>query len=177
MTPLIDPRSDARTLIVMRHAQAVMPWGTSDFDRPLTATGREQAPAAGRWLVEQGVVPEMILCSAALRTRQTCTWVCDALGEKAPTASLDERLYNCAPSELLRAVNRTPETVRSLMVIAHYPGVQELVMRLAAPDSDYDAVMEASSGFSPASLAVLTFRGEWAALDGADARLVAFAEQ
>lgn len=174
MAQLIDPRSQDRTLIIMRHGQADMPWGTSDFDRRLTEHGEQQAHDAARWLLEQGAVPEMIVCSAALRTRQTCTWVMDALGEKAPTASLDERLYNAAPSALISAINRTPDTVRSLMLIAHYPGVQEAALRLAARDSEYDAVMDASAGFSEASLAVLRVPGEWAALDGADARLVAF---
>ena len=78
-----SPTSLPKTLVIMRHAEADMPWGTGDFDRPLTRRGREQAPAAGRWLLEHGAVPEMILCSAALRTRQTCTWVADALGDEA----------------------------------------------------------------------------------------------
>ena len=170
-----SPTSLPKTLVIMRHAEADMPWGTGDFDRPLTRRGREQAPAAGRWLLEHGAVPEMILCSAALRTRQTCTWVADALGDEAPTASLDERLYNCSPATLLAAVNRVPETVDSLLVIAHYPAVQEVAERLTSRDSDYDAVMDASAGFPPSALAVFSFDAAWAALDGADARLTAFA--
>lgn len=160
-----------KTLVIMRHAEADAPWGTSDFDRPLTRRGQEQAPRAGRWLAEHGAVPEMIACSAALRTRQTCTWVCDALGEKAPTANLDERLYNCPPGTLLETIQRTPETVNSLLVIAHYPAVQEVTERLISRDSDYEAVMDASAGFPPSSLAVFTLQGDWVALEGPDAVL------
>ncbi|MCP3425344.1 histidine phosphatase family protein [Rothia sp. AR01] len=174
MSLLIDPRSQDRTLVIMRHAEADAPWGTSDFDRPLTERGHAQAPRAGHWLASVGATPEMIVCSAALRTRQTCTWVCDALGEKAPTASLEERLYNAPPRELMRAIARVPESVRSLLLIAHYPAVQEVAMRLASRDSDYDAVMDASSGFPPGGLAVLTTATPWAALDQADAVLRAF---
>ncbi|WP_129656654.1 SixA phosphatase family protein [Rothia halotolerans] len=174
MSPLIDPRSQDKTLVIMRHAEADAPWGVSDFDRPLTERGHAQAPDAGRRLLEIGAAPEMIVCSAALRTRQTCTWVCDALGEKAPTASLEERLYNAPPRELMRAIARVPETVRALMVIAHYPAVQEVSMRLASRDSDYDAVMDASSGFPAGGFAVLTTDRPWAALDQADAVLRAF---
>ena len=174
MAELIDPRSQDRTLIIMRHGQADMPWGTSDFDRRLTEHGERQAHDAAHWLLEQEAVPEMIVCSAALRTRQTCTWVMDAFGEKAPTASLDERLYNAAPSALIAAINRTPETVRSLMLIAHCPGVQEAVLHLASRDSEHDAVLDASAEFSEASLAVLRVRGDWSEVEGADAELLAY---
>lgn len=67
------PRHDAKTLIIMRHAEA--DWGLDDFNRPLTRRGHAQASSAGRWLVQQGFVPEMLVSSAALRTRQTTTWV------------------------------------------------------------------------------------------------------
>lgn len=177
MSSLTDSRSQAKTLMIMRHAEADMPWGTSDFDRPLTPHGHEDAPRVGRWMVENGVLPEMIVCSSALRTRQTCTWVCDELGEKAPTASLEDRLYNAPPRELLSVVGRTPETVQSLLVIAHFPAVQDAVLSLASRDSDYDAMMGVSSNFPPAGLAVLTSDKPWAALDGADALLRAFVER
>ncbi|WP_200910874.1 SixA phosphatase family protein [Curtobacterium sp. S6] len=174
MSPLIDPRSQGKTLMIMRHAEADLPWGTSDFDRPLTRRGHETAPAVGRWMLREGVVPEMIASSSALRTRQTCTWVCDALGDKAPTASLEDRLYNAPTRNLLSVIGRTPETVHSLLVIAHFPAVQEAVLSLASRDSNYEAVMDASSGFPPAALAVMTLDKPWAALDGADALLRAF---
>lgn len=177
MSALTDPRSQAKTLMIMRHAEADMPWGTSDFDRPLTPSGHRDAPRVGRWMLEHGVVPEMIVSSSALRTRQTCTWVCDELGEKAPTASLEDRLYNAPTRELLSVLGRTPETVHSLLVIAHYPAVQDAVLSLASPDSDYGATMGISSGFPPAGLAVLSTDKPWAALDGADAVLRFFVDR
>ncbi|WP_178945373.1 histidine phosphatase family protein [Kocuria sp. TGY1127_2] len=177
MSSLIDPHSQAKTLMIMRHAEADMPWGTSDFDRPLTANGHADAPRVGRWMVENGVVPEMIITSSALRTRQTCTWICDELADKAPTASLEDRLYNAPTQELLAAIGRTPDTVRSLLVIAHYPAVQDAVLSLASRDSDYEAMMGVSSNFPPAGLAVLSSQKPWAALDGADAILRTFIER
>lgn len=165
-------RHDARLLIVMRHAEA--DWGLDDFNRPLTKRGHGQAPKAGRWLLENGFVPEMLISSAALRTRQTTAWVSEGLGEKAPTASLDERLYNAPSSQLMTAVNVAPQTVNSLMLVAHWPGVQDLSMNLASPDSDYDALMDLSYGFEPGSLAVFEVLGEWNQLVEREARLIAF---
>lgn len=167
------PRHDARTLILMRHAEA--DWGLDDFNRPLTRRGQEQARAAGAWLLEQGLVPDMLLTSAALRTRQTTVWVSEALGEKAPTASLDERLYNAPASALMSAVNRTPAGVQSLLLLAHLPGVQDAALSLARPDSDYEALMDASYGFEPSSLAVFEVPGDWDQLVEGEGRLTRFA--
>lgn len=166
------PRHDAKTLIIMRHAEA--DWGLDDFNRPLTRRGHEQASKAGQWLVEQGFVPEMLVSSAALRTRQTTTWVSEALGEKAPTASLDERLYNAPASALVSTITRAPQGVQSLMVVAHLPGVQDAALELARPDSDYDALMDASHGFSPSSVAVFDVYDDWSELTSGGAFLKAF---
>lgn len=166
------PRHDAKTLIIMRHAEA--DWGLDDFNRPLTRRGHEQALSAGQWLVQQGFVPEMLVSSAALRTRQTTTWVSEALGEKAPTASLDERLYNAPSSALLSTINRAPQGVQALMLVAHLPGVQDAALELARPDSDYEALIDASHGFSPSSVAVFDVFGDWSELTTAAAFLKAF---
>lgn len=160
----------ARTLIIMRHAEAE--WGMDDFNRSLTRRGHAQAPQAGSWLMEQGLIPDMLVSSAALRTRQTTTWISEALGEKAPTASLDEHLYNAPCSQLLTTIRSTPETVQSLMLIAHLPGVQDLTLELARPDSHHEALMEASYGFSPATLAVFQVEDSWEHLAQGQAKLL-----
>lgn len=164
-----------RRLVVMRHAKADWPGGVDDHDRPLEERGHREAPLAGRWLVDQGVVPDFILCSSALRTRQTCTWVCSELGEKAPTPKLETGLYAASATQMLAVINHVPETVTTLMVIAHLPGVQDLAMHLASRDSNHDAYMDAASKYPTSALTVLETEKPWAELDGQDARLVSFA--
>lgn len=129
---------------------------------------------AGRWLLEHDLAPEMILCSSALRTRQTCTWVSSELGELAPTANLSERLYEASENHVLAEINSVPDGVRVLLVIFHQPAVQDVAMRLAGSDSDMDAVMDLSGGFPTSGLAVLRTVEPWSVLDGADARLTDF---
>ncbi len=167
-------RHDVKKLVLMRHAEAEHPLGTADHDRPLTRRGAAEAEDAGRRLLAGGHAPDMILCSSALRARQTCTWVCSALGEAAPTAKLEESLYAAADARILSVVNHVPETVEALLVIGHLPGLREAALRLATPDSDYDAVMALADGCPTGAYAVLEVPGPWAALDGADARLVDF---
>ena len=107
-------------------------------------------------------------------TSQSCIWVNEQLGEKAPTAYLDDRLYLAAPRQVLSVINETPETVQSLLVVAHMPGVQEVSMELASVYSEEDPVIRMAGSWPTAGVAHLQFDKPWAELDGRDARLVAF---
>lgn len=158
----------------MRHSKAAFPLGVEDHDRPLAQRGHTEAPLAGKWMMENGVVPDFILCSSAVRTRQTCTWVCQQLGEKAPTPKLESGLYAAGATSMLSVINHVPETVGTLLVITHMPGVQALALRLASRDSDQDAYMDLASGFPTSSFAVLEHSSHWATLDGQDAELKNF---
>ena len=166
-------RHDLKHLVIVRHGEADFPRGVPDHDRPLTPRGAREAADTGAWMAEH-FPPEMILVSPALRTRQTVTWVCHELGEKAPTPQLWDALYNATDAQVLAAVNHVPESVRSLLVVGHVPGVVDTVLRLASRESEQDAMMDAANGFPTAGAAVLEVPGEWALLDGADARLTDF---
>ncbi|PYI69844.1 histidine phosphatase [Arthrobacter livingstonensis] len=163
-----------KRLILMRHAKAAFPVGVEDHERPLAQRGHNEAPLAGKWLLENGIVPDFILCSSALRTRQTCTWVCQQLGDKAPTPKLEYGLYAASPHRMLSVVNHVPETVTTLMVISHMPGIQELALTLASRDSDQDAYMNMANGYPTSAFTVLEHGGDWATLDGQDARVTHF---
>lgn len=158
----------------MRHAKADYPRGVADHERPLAARGHAEAPLAGRWMLEHGVVPDFILCSSALRTRQTCTWICQELGEVAPTPKLEDDLYDGSASRMLTLINHLPETVTSLLVVSHLPTVQDLALRLASRDSDPQAYMDLADRFPTSAFAVLEHSLSWAELDGQDARLSNF---
>jgi len=163
-----------KRLILMRHSKAAFPLGVEDHERPLAQRGHNEAPLAGKWLVENNIVPDFILCSSALRTRQTCTWICQQLGEKAPTPKLEDGLYAAGPARILSVINHVPETVTTLMVISHMPGIQEAALRLASRDSDQEAYMHLASGYPTSAFTVLEHTGDWATLDGQDARVTHF---
>ncbi|TYC98402.1 histidine phosphatase family protein [Arthrobacter echini] len=161
-------------LMLLRHAKAEFQQGVPDHERSLSSRGHADAPLIGRWMVEHDAVPDSILVSTALRTRQTCTWVCKELGDKAPTPKLEDDLYAAHPTEMLALINHVPATVTSLLVIAHNPGVQELAMRLASARSSERAVMDLATDYPTAGLTVLTFDGEWAELDHRNAEVTDF---
>ncbi|WP_285725686.1 SixA phosphatase family protein [Psychromicrobium xiongbiense] len=172
---MTERRAADRRLVIMRHAKAAYPLGVPDHERPLAARGHAEAPLAGAWLLDHQVIPDFILCSTALRTRQTCTWVCDALGSLAPTPKLEDDLYDGGPSRMLSLINHVPHTVTSLLVISHLPTVQDVVMHLASRESDQAAYLEAAERFPTSAMAVFDLGNTpWAELDGQDARLSDF---
>ena len=70
-----------RELILLRHAHAEPSApGQADLDRPLSSEGLAEAEAAGRWLAENRLVPDCVLCSPARRARETLEAVLGAIG-------------------------------------------------------------------------------------------------
>ncbi|WP_300342694.1 histidine phosphatase family protein [Nesterenkonia sp.] len=165
---------ESKTLLILRHAEAGQSFTGDDHARTLTPRGQHQARDVGRWLAEHGPWPEMTIVSGAMRTRQTCIWIGSELGEKAATPSLEDRLYLADARTMCSVINQTPETVQTLLVIAHMPGVQQLSMELASVDSDETAVLSMAEHWPPAGLALFEYDGDWAELDGRDAQLRLF---
>ena len=90
-----------RQLVLLRHAKAAVDSDTGeDFDRPLAARGREDAPVVGKALADEGADPQVVLVSDARRTRETWGLIAGAF-PKAEVRFL-KSLYLC-PAELLVA--------------------------------------------------------------------------
>ncbi|MBV6696868.1 histidine phosphatase family protein [Kitasatospora aureofaciens] len=151
---------ESRRLIVLRHAKSTWPDGVPDRDRPLAARGLRDAPAAGRRLREAGLLPDAVLCSPARRTRQTWELVAQELGA-APETGYDEQLYDASGADLLRVLREVPERVRTLLMVGHLPGVQELTLVLAG-ETVGDARERAAAKFPTSAMAVLTLGVPWA---------------
>jgi phosphohistidine phosphatase len=154
-----------RRLYLLRHAKSS--WkeqGLADHDRPLAPRGRRAAKAMRRHLREQGVEPELVLCSTARRARETLEGIEPALGRGA--IRVEAELYRAAPAALLARLHAIAPAVRSVMVIGHNPGLEELAQLLAGQGTRAEK-------FPTGALATLAFRGSgWGALDRGGAELV-----
>ncbi|MFD4868060.1 SixA phosphatase family protein [Streptomyces sp. NPDC058412] len=159
---------DSRRLVVLRHAKSAWP-DVPDSERPLAARGRRDAPAAGRWLRETDCVPDLVVCSTACRTRETWDLVAAELGAAPAPVIYEARLYGASAAELLGVVREIPAQVRTLMLIGHNPGVQELVLSLAGEADGY-VLQQTRTKFPTSAIAVLRVPG-WASLESGAARL------
>lgn len=159
----------SRTLLLLRHAKSSYPDGVADHDRPLAERGAREAPLAGDWIRIHAPTVDAVLCSTALRTRQTL----EHAGIGARVDYLDE-IYDATPGTVLGAINAVDASVSTLLVIAHEPAISSLALGLAGPGSDADAVGEISAKYPTSAIAVLTTAGPWSHLTLRGAALVAF---
>lgn len=142
-----------KQLLILRHAQALATEvGGSDKTRKLSPQGHEDAHALGKLMVKQDLQPDFVLCSAALRTRQTLEGVMESLSDCA--TEISEQLYNADFETLLSALEEVPSDTSSLMIVAHNPGIHTLAARLAADDGSAH-VDRLSMTYMPATLTVL----------------------
>lgn len=120
-----------RELLLMRHAEAVaQPPGLSDHDRPLTAHGRDAATKAAHRLQRAHGLPELVLFSSALRTRETAAQVGAALSLPASALRSDPRIYQASPDGLLELLRELPAEIRRVLLVGHNPTVSQLAHAL-----------------------------------------------
>jgi phosphohistidine phosphatase len=140
-------------LIVMRHAKAGELPGGPDFERALRPRGRTDSAAAGAWLRAGGYRPDLVLCSAARRARQTWQYVAEALAAQTQVRT-DERLYEADAADLAEILRETPAGVGTLMYVGHNPAAADLVAWLTGTETE----------FPTAAIAVIGVAGAWAEL-------------
>jgi phosphohistidine phosphatase len=157
-------------LHLLRHAKSSRDEGIEDKERPLAKRGRNASRRIGESL-RDGIGPiELVLCSSALRTRETAELVL-ARFKPRPKVLFEDALYLAASTALLRRLQQLDESAGSVLVIGHNPGLHELALRLAAPDSPAHAAL-ASGKFPTGARASFEIDGAWAALDRRRHRLV-----
>ncbi|MEU3747807.1 MULTISPECIES: SixA phosphatase family protein [Streptomyces] len=160
-TPERTPSADGRPrrLVVLRHAKSAWPEDVPDRDRPLGPRGLRDAPAAGRFLAETGVLPDLVLCSPARRARHTWDLAAAEL-ESPPPVRHDPRLYGADAEDLLDVLHGVPDGTGTLLLVGHNPGLEDLVLLLAA-DGVGDALGRVRTKFPTSATAVLTWHGGW----------------
>lgn len=161
-----------RRLILLRHAKSDWP-DVPDRDRPLAKRGRRDAPRIGRWLHEHGYQPDVVVVSAATRTRQTWDLVAPELGG-SPAVHFEPRAYAASALTLLYLAQELPARYRTALLIGHNPGLSELATSLAAPpesDRATDNGPRPAVSLPTAAVAVFDFRGGWPSLSPGHARL------
>ncbi|MGN9811913.1 SixA phosphatase family protein [Micromonospora sp. BQ11] len=146
---MTDAHARERTLVLLRHAKAEPPDEGPDAQRPLAARGRADAAAAGAWLARHDLLPDVVLCSTSRRTRET--WHGVALGMTgtppeggsagpAPTVRYEPDAYEAQPEDLLALVHRVDPAARTVLLIAHNPGVSLLSALLDPEHADRDGL-------------------------------------
>lgn len=161
--------SPVRRLVLLRHAKAEPPSELPDEQRPLALRGRDQAVKVGAALVAAGLVPDAVVVSGAVRTRQTWDLARKHLGEP-PVAYTDE-LLGAMPRGVLALVRELDLAARTVLVIGHEPAMAGTAELLAGPGSQDDAVAQVRVGVPTGTYSVLESNLDWHAWDRRQALL------
>jgi len=159
--------SQMKTVTLFRHAKS--DWKDSpsidDFDRPLADRGLKAAPKMGRAMRENGITPDLILCSSSVRTRQTLALAEPEAWDILPDIRFEDALYHAKSSAMTSMLQELPETVAHVMIVGHNPGLQKLAMQLTKAGDDAETRL--ADGFPTAAVATLSFDIEaWGELSG-----------
>jgi phosphohistidine phosphatase len=161
-----------RTVFLLRHAKSSWSDPTlADVERPLAPRGERASRSMAAYLRREQVRPDLVLCSPAVRTRQTLAAIEPSLGASC-SVEIAPELYAASADELLDRLRLVPGSVESVMVIGHNPGLHDLALALAARGKDLPRL---AVKYPTAALATLAVRRDsWEALDHGDAELVDF---
>lgn len=116
-----------KTLLIMRHAKSSWNYPElSDYDRPLNARGKRDAPRMGKHLRQEGLIPDRILTSSAKRARKTASKVAKSCGYTGKAKKLDA-LYDTVPGVYFEVLQALPDKYQRVMVFGHNPTMEQLV--------------------------------------------------
>ena len=142
-------------LIIMRHAKS--DWSEenrSDFDRPLTIRGKKAAKTMGKWLKKNQYSMDRIICSPALRAKQTCQLVLKEMGVAKNNVLWMTEVYAASLKNLLSIVNQYSKDTHTLLIIGHNPGLDQLLCYLSR---DPPPVNSSGKLLTTAAVAVLDY--------------------
>jgi phosphohistidine phosphatase len=161
-------------LMLLRHAKAEKAEaGASDHARRLTTRGLSDTDLIGAYIARHELIPDAAIVSTAARTRETWERLVAALPDPPPV-TFDDRLYNAGTQAILTLVKATAPAVRTLLVIGHNPGMQELA-RLLIASGDVEARERLNENLPTAGLAVIEFAADgWRKLHPQCGRLERF---
>jgi len=161
-------------LCLLRHAKAVPHAAEdgTDRDRALNERGRRAAKLMGGWMAEHWLGLELVLCSSAVRTRETLELLLPRLSG-APEIVYEDGLYLAEPGALMARLRLVPRERASILVLGHNPGLHELAARLVEGASG-PLVERLRAEMPTAALACFELAGDWTALDRGGARLARY---
>lgn len=124
--------ADMIKLTLMRHAKSDWSTAEPDINRPLNKRGERDALCMGRYLQQENLLPDRIIISPARRTRQTAELLLSGANAPGPRFIVDEALYLASPNTLINAIEQHATDGQHLLVLAHNPGMDDLVSYLAS---------------------------------------------
>jgi phosphohistidine phosphatase len=162
-----------KRLFLLRHAKSS--WkdlSLPDHDRPLNKRGRKAAAALRRLVRSEGINPNLICVSGALRTLQTL----EALQpwDEQPEVEVTDALYLAKAPQILERLRKIPDLTHAVLVIGHNPGLQELAILLTGEMAEDARARRMAEAFPTGALAEFSLDCSWSRIGRGLGRLARF---
>lgn len=159
----------SRRLVLIRHAKSDYPFGVHDHDRPLNDRGRRDAPEIGHW-VDRHVIwpqnePPLVLVSSANRAQTTWRLASGTLSSRWDSRDerTEPRIYEASARSLVGIVDECPDSVTTLILVGHNPGLAAVIDSRCVED---ELRLAATEKFPTSAVAVLETDQPWSVATG-----------
>jgi len=158
-----------RELLLLRHGKSDWSTDTDDYHRPLKDRGKRGAQRIGVWLLQQELIPDLVVASPAERALVTAQKCCKAMGIGAKHIQQDKRIYLADLYALLESLAECPSDANRVMLVGHNPGLELLLNYLAdeAPEIPNNGKL-----MPTATLARLAMPDDWSTLKEGQGKLL-----
>ncbi len=144
-----------KKLFILRHAKSAYSDNVSnDKDRPLNETGKNACKSIANYMKDKVIIPDLILCSDAVRTTQTIENILQNLDEELKV-EYTSRLYLATPGEIFKEIAKIDDDIDKIMVVCHNPGAHQ-VSALLTVGGNMDAIDVLKVKFPTAAMASFT---------------------
>jgi phosphohistidine phosphatase len=120
-----------KKLVIIRHAKSS--WDEpflSDHERPLAERGLKDAPKMAKRLIKENIFPDAILSSDAERAKTTAIIIAKEMDFPSKKIAFTKELYHASVSQILSEIKKTDESVTTLFLFGHNPGLNDLIWKL-----------------------------------------------
>jgi phosphohistidine phosphatase len=120
-----------KTLILVRHAKSDWQDVTlDDFDRPLNARGKTDAPVMAERLRKRGIVPDLFVSSPAKRARKTADIFAETYAVDKNDILYEKDLYLAPPYVFTEVIGRFKDEGNIAVIFSHNPGITDFANTL-----------------------------------------------
>ncbi|MGK0298219.1 MAG: phosphohistidine phosphatase [Gammaproteobacteria bacterium] len=157
-------------LIIMRHAKSDWVKGNKhDFDRSLSERGNRDAKKVALWIVEQNLMPDIIVVSPARRAKETADIVCNILGFDYKNIHWTDAIYEARLGDLLKILEDKAKQHKTILVIGHNPGMDNLLCYLSENEPEFTP---SGKLLTTSAIAVLEYKNRWVETEPQSATLI-----
>lgn len=121
-----------REILLLRHGKSDWSSGVDDENRPLKDRGKRGAQRMGTWLLQENLLPDLVISSPAVRAMVTAEKAVKAMGLDPRMIHTDQRIYQADVNDLLNVINEIPRQSKRILLVGHNPGLEDLLLFLAA---------------------------------------------